>query len=262
MRSGQEAETDVHARDIRLFSTKDSVAAVDSPIKLLILRLAAEGPVPFDRIVEETKKAKSTISVHLRDLERAGLITMHPDPDDSRKRFIVLSSNAIGTLTNVDRDAPISPHVHRHGNGEQPFSDEDIVSFFRYCVQVFRTQAMNMGINLDPVLQRTGAEVGRALAPKVAGGTVEDVVHRMDTFWQAHGLGAITLAGTAPLTLEVQGCFECEDLPVTGHGACSFDIGVLTAIFSHHLKTPVIVVEQRCYSSGSDRCIFVITVQS
>jgi predicted hydrocarbon binding protein len=249
----------VHDEDVRLFSTPDTVVAVDSPIKLRILELAAAGPVPFDLIVERTQKAKSTISVHLRDLERSGLITSLPDPYDSRKKTITLSSNAIGRLTNTDRDVKIPVH-HRHGaGGDQPFSDDDIVSFFRYCVLTFRTQAMVMGINIDPVLGRTGEQVGTILAPRVAGDTVEDVVKKMDVFWQAHGLGAITLAGTDPLTLEVHGCFECEDLPVTGHGACVFDIGVLTAIFSSHLKCPVTVVEERCYSSGDGRCIFVIS---
>jgi len=244
--------------DVRLFSTPDTVVAVDSPIKLHILELAAGGPIPFDLIVERTKKAKSTISVHIRDLERSGLITSLPDPRDSRKRTITLASDAIGRLTNTDRN--VSPTQHRHGTeGDQPFSDDDIVSFFRYCVLTFRTQAMIMGINIDPVLGRTGEQVGKVLAPKVAGVTVEEVVTKMDAFWQAHGLGAIALAGTAPITLEVHGCFECEDLPVTGHGACVFDIGVLTAIFSAHLKCPVTVVEERCYSSGDERCIFVIT---
>jgi predicted hydrocarbon binding protein len=248
----------VHAEDVRLFSTNDSVVAVDSPIKVRILEMAAAGPVPFDQIVEHTQRAKSTISIHIRDLIRSGLITSHHDPRDSRKRIIMLSSDAIGRLTNTDRDVKVHVHDHHGTGGDPPFSDDDIVSFFRYCVLVFRTQAMVMGINIDPVLGRTGEQVGRVLAPRVAGETVEDVVQKMDAFWQAHGLGAITLAGTGPLTLEVRGCFECEDLPVTGHGACVFDIGVLTAIFSYHLECPVTVVEERCYSSGNDRCIFVI----
>lgn len=245
--------------EVRLFSTKDNVLAIDSPIKVRILELAGSGPVPFDTIVEDTGKAKSTISVHVRDLEQAGLITSSPDPRDSRKRLIALSSAAIGRLTNADRRAKASPHIHRHGKRGETFSDDDLVSFFRYCVRVFRSEAMAMGINLDPVLEKTGAEVGETLAPKVAAPAVGDVVKKMDAFWQAHGLGAITLAATDPITLEVRGCFECEDLPVTGHGACAFDIGVLTAIFSHHLGCPVTVVEEQCYSSGDERCIFVVT---
>lgn len=244
--------------DIRLFSTKDTVIAIDSPVKVRILGLVSAGPVPFDTIVEQTGKAKSTISVHLRDLEQAGLVTSAPDPRDSRRRLVALSSAAIGRLTNADRHARTPAHLHAGGKNDAPFRDEDIVAFFRFCVRTFRSQAMAMGINLDPVLEKTGREIGNVLAQKLGGGTTDEVVRKMDTFWQAHGLGEIAMAGGEPLTLEVRGCFECQDLPVTGHGACAFDIGVLTAIFSHHLGRPVTVTEERCYSSGDDRCIFAI----
>ena len=247
--------------DVSLFSTNDSVVAVDSPIKIRILELVSAGPVPFDLIVERTGKAKSTISVHIRDLIHSGLVTSHPDPEDSRRRVIELSSDVIGRLTNTDREAGTHTPNHHGSSGDQPFVNDDIVSFFRYCVLVFRTQAMTMGINIDPVLERTGRQVGEVLAPQVAGDTVEDVVQKMDAFWQAHSLGAITLSGTEPIRLEVRGCFECEDLPVTGHGSCVFATGVLTAIFSFHLDFPVTVVEERCYSSGDGHCIFVITPQ-
>jgi len=257
-----ESETGVHDGDIRLFSTRNTVVAIDSPIKLRILSLVSEKPQLFDRIVEETRKAKSTISVHLRDLERAGLISIQPDREDSRRRLIALTSDTIGRLTNTDRDARLPAHITRRMAADPSFDDEDLVSFFRYCVRVFRTQAMTMGINLDPVLEKTGAEVGRVLAPRVAGRTVEELVQRMDAFWQAHGLGKITLTNTLPLTLEVRGCFECEDLPVTGHSACSFDLGVLRSVFSFHLQSEVTVVEEQCYSSGDDRCIFVITARA
>lgn len=252
----------VHEEDVRLFSTRDAVVAVDSPIKVRILELVSAGPVPFDIIVERTGKAKSTISVHIRDLIRSGLIISQPDPRDSRRRVIMLSSDAIGRLTNTDRDIAIPVQDYNGAGDDQTFRDEDIVSFFRFCVLVFRTQAMALGINIDPVLERTGQQVGMVLSRRVAGCTPEDVVKKMDMFWQSHGLGSVYLAGTDPLTLEVKGCFECEDLPVTGHGACVFDIGVLTAIFSYHLGSPVRVVEERCYSSGDGRCIFVITPQS
>jgi len=259
VKTRREQAPGMYAEDVRLFSTNNAVVAVDSPIKVRILELAAAGPVPFDQIVTCTQRAKSTISIHIRDLIRSGLITSHHDPRDNRKRIIMLSSDAIGRLTNTDRDVDIHVYNHQGAGGDPRFSDDDIVSFFRYCVLVFRTQAMVMGINIDPVLGRTGELVGRVLAPRVAGETVDEVVQKMDLFWQSHGLGAITLAGTGPLTLEVSGCFECEDLPITGHSACVFDIGVLTAIFSYHLNCPVKVVEERCYSSGNDRCIFVVT---
>jgi predicted hydrocarbon binding protein len=258
MTTKREQAPGVHEADIRLFSTWDAVVAVDSPVKVRILELVSSGPVPFDVIVERTGKAKSTISVHVHDLIQSGLVISVPDPLDSRRRVIMLSSDAIGRLTNTDRHIANIVQAYSGDGDEQTFRDEDIVSFFRFCVLVFRTQAMALGINIDPVLERTGQQVGMVLARRVAGDTPGEVVEKMDAFWKSHGLGSIMLASRDPLTLEVKGCFECEDLPETGHGACVFDIGVLTAIFSYHLERPVRVVEERCYSSGDGRCIFVI----
>jgi DNA-binding transcriptional ArsR family regulator len=99
MKPRRERGEPIRAGDVRLFSTAENVVALDSPIKVRILEIAGTGPVAFDRIVEETGKAKSTISVHIRDLEHAGLITSRPDPHDSRRRVIALSSSAIGCLT-------------------------------------------------------------------------------------------------------------------------------------------------------------------
>ncbi|HOJ97088.1 MAG TPA: 4-vinyl reductase [Methanospirillum sp.] len=243
--------------DIRLYSSRDRVMAVDSQIKKRILELLQERDYSFDELVSLCGRAKSTISVHVHDLISTGLIASQTDPDDNRKKILTLSSTPIGRLTNLDRHA-----VVREENIEKsaalPFEPGDIASFFRWGVRVFRTEAMALGINIDPVLERTGWEIGRVLVPLVYDPDLSQMVHAMHEFWSVHGLGSVTLSGSDPIALTVQGCFECEDLPVTGHGACSFDIGVLSAIFSNFLKGPVRITEIECYSAGNDHCRFII----
>ncbi|MDD1723681.1 MAG: ArsR family transcriptional regulator, partial [Methanospirillum sp.] len=208
--------------EISLFSTKERVMAIDSQVKKKILQLLGEKEILFDEIVELCGKAKSTISVHVRDLENAGLISSRPDPADNRRKILSLTSDPIGKLSNTDRNAPprTSP-----GNGVLPFTPGDIASFFRWGVLTFRIQAMAVGINIDPVLERTGWEMGTVLSPLVQDPDLSVMVGKMHDFWETYGLGSIALSGENPILLTVTGCFECEDLPVTGHGACSFDIG-------------------------------------
>jgi len=247
--------------DIQLFSSRNRVMAIDSQVKKRILELLQSRDHSFDEIVTLCGKAKSTISVHVHDLLKAGLISSHTDPDDSRKKILSLTSHPIGRLTNLDRHAPV-----REDKGEVsarlPFEPGDIASFFRWGVRVFRTEAMALGINVDPVLERTGWEIGRVLAPLVYDPDLSRMVEKMHEFWSVHGLGSVTLSGSDPISLTVQGCFECEDLPVTGHGACSFDIGVLSAIFSGYLNEPVRITEIECYSAGHDHCKFIIEQKS
>lgn len=259
MTSRRETGFGVEKKDVSLFSTKENVISVQSPVKVQILEMIAAGVISFDEIVSRTKKAKSTISVHLRDLEEAGLIHSSPDPTDYRRRLITLTSSPIGRLTNTDR------HVHPReisGSGVNlPFTPGDISSFFRYVVLVFRTEAMLLGINIDPVLERTGAKVGGVLGPLVIDPDIHEMVRKVAEFWSDHHLGSVSLVSLDPITIRVTGCFECEDLPETGHGACAFDTGVLTALFTMYLKKPVTVVEEECYSSGKDHCSFIVYEQ-
>lgn len=243
--------------EVTLFSTKTSVVAIESPIKRQIIRIISAGEISFDEIVSRTGKAKSTISVHLRDLEASGLIISRPDPEDHRKRLLLMNSQPIGRLTNTDRKP--AEQLFKMNSGVLPFTEGDIASFFRYALRIFRTEAMNLGMNIDPILERAGMRIGTVLTPLISDSTLPGKISKMDTFWQSYGLGKITLVSVDPLTLRVEGCFECQDLPVTGHGSCAFDIGVLSSLFSDEFQGKPEVVEVECYSSGFDHCTFVIT---
>jgi uncharacterized protein len=243
--------------EVTLFSTKTSVVAIDSLIKRRIIRIISGGEISFDEIVSRTGKAKSTISVHLRDLETTGLISSRADPEDHRRRLLSMNSEPIGRLTNIDRKE--AQQQIRDEEGKLPFTEGDIPSFFSYTFRVFRTEAMNLGMNIDPILNRGGLRIGRVLAPLVSDQTLTGKVAKLNDFWESYGLGKISLVNTNPLTLRVEGCFECQDLPVTGHGSCAFDIGVLSSVFSEEFQQNPEVVEVECYSAGFDHCTFVIT---
>jgi len=243
--------------DIALFSTNTDVIAIESPVKGIILGIIAAGDISFDEIVTRTGKAKSTISVHIKDLQEAGLISSHSDPNDRRKKIMSLTGKPVGYLTNTDR-APARKQIEKPLK-RLPFTDGDIASFFRYMLRIIRTEAMNSGVNTDPILEQAGNRIGTVLLPLISDENLERKVQKMDSFWQKYGLGTIALLNDNPITLKVHGCFECEDLPITGHGACSFDTGVLSAVFSTETKGNPSVVEIECYSSGYDHCTFVIT---
>ncbi|PWR70790.1 V4R domain-containing protein [Methanospirillum stamsii] len=252
--SGTEPDAD---GEILLFSSKNRVMAIESEVKKKILELLQERDYSFDEIVTKCGKAKSTVSVHIRDLINAGLITSRIDPFDNRKKILTISAIPIGSLTNIDRNAP-TREERLTESSTLPFTPGDIPSFFRWGVRLFRTEAMALGINVDPVLERTGWEMGTILAHLVYNPDLSGMVKNMSDFWQEHGLGTIILSSTDPVSLTVHGCFECEDLPITGHGTCSFDIGVLSAIFTNYFHSPVQITEVECYSAGDDHCRFII----
>ncbi len=238
-----------------LLSTRDRAVAIGSPVKVRILDLAKEGPIQLELVIEKTGKSKSTITKHVSDLESAGLIASRPDVRDRRRRIIELTSERIGELTAPERLHPPLPDRTKLAAA---FKARESVAFLRSVHALLRAQAMILGINLDPLFRRIGEMVGESIAEILMDDTTEGLVAKMDTFWRAHGLGRITLAGTDPIAIEVRECFECQELPQTGRSACFFEMGTITSIFSRHLGQPMIAVEQECYSRGDSRCFFLV----
>jgi hypothetical protein len=72
-------------------------------------------------------------------------------------------------------------------------------------------------------------------------------------------LGQIFVENLQPLTIRIYDCFECVNIPVIGRSACSFDSGILDAIFSAHFKQDMESNEIKCYAKGDEYCSFVIT---
>ncbi|MCK4798159.1 MAG: winged helix-turn-helix transcriptional regulator, partial [Spirochaetes bacterium] len=82
-------------RATTIFATKEGIVALDSPVKLQLLDILKEGTTSFEELVNQTGKAKSTISVHLNDLEKLNLIENKPSPSDKRKKFFVFNSQYV-----------------------------------------------------------------------------------------------------------------------------------------------------------------------
>lgn len=81
---------------VGLYSTANGISAVGSPVKVKILELLSRQEMAFDKLVQNSGRAKSTISIHLKDLAEAGIIDAKPDPEDGRKKIFYLHSLFLG----------------------------------------------------------------------------------------------------------------------------------------------------------------------
>ena len=233
---------------IGLFSTPAGIRAVESPVRVRILSVLSTKELPFDEIVSFSRRAKSTISVHLKGLEEDGIIASRPDPNDSRKKIFFIRSPSVGSLSEklvFPEDARITP-------GADPFD------FYRYMFRTIRVSLLTEGINIDPVLNEAGYRVGIALLPSLSGKDLGNVLRKTGAFWKKNNLGTVEVESVSPLCIRVYDCFECGSLPQLGRPACAFDSGILRAIFSKHFGADQKVDETACYAAGDDHCRFVI----
>ncbi|MCQ8905627.1 MAG: ArsR family transcriptional regulator [Methanothermobacter sp.] len=240
-----------------IFSTETGIEVIKSTVKSLILSELKRRELSFQDIVKITGRSKSTVSKHLSDLRKMGLIVEMPDPEDRRRKLFRINSKYLGKLTrnridDLDEEKTefLAEHLTRRG---------DPLEFFRLMFHVLRVELIKEGIDIDPVLHEAGKRIGQVIYQRIASEDLEDLLENLKKFWMINCLGVLEVESTEPLVIRDYDCFECRFLPQIGKSTCALDSGILEAIFSQYFKREVLVEETECYARGDGRCSFRIT---
>ena len=238
---------------IELFSTKDGVKVIRSPVRVKILAMLREGELSFDEIVNLSSKAKSTVSSHLKAMVQEGIINSRTDPQDARKKIFFIQSEYLGKIQREQLQEDISAYIQRYIS-----SENDPFEFFRLIFHTLRVSLLIQGVDIDPILHEAGLKVGETLYVKVKDPDMETFLGNIAQFWETHSLGAVEIKTLNPLTISVMDCFECSGLPYLGRPACAFDSGILEALFNTYYQQETRVKETKCYAMGDQHCRFII----
>jgi len=241
-------------RFIQIVASDQGLKSIDSQLKGRILEMLQERDMAFDEIVGRSGRAKSTISAHMKALSLAGITTMRPDPTDARKRIFSLNGRI---LVRANSNDPEMLWADRFFPDALP-PNATTRDIFRFILTSLRISLLSEGIHIHPILERAGNKAGAAIYPQVRAEGLSAFLENLSLFWSRFELGELEVEGYDPLTLVIRDCFECLDLPITGRPECSFDSGLLTALFSAHFNEKKRVIETHCYAMGSNLCRFEI----
>lgn len=239
--------------DALIFLKDGRTIVVDSPVRIEILRMVMEEDRRFDEIVKRIGRAKSTVSVHLRDMIDDGILAERVDETDARRKYLHLDARYLGAIAARGCEIP-------DGYEELPVLADGVgpAPVFRLIFNTIRTSLLHSGVNIEPVLFSAGIRAGDEVAGIVSDASYEKFMKKLFDFFRENELGEITVEQEYPLIIRISGCYECQDLPKIGRPACSFDSGLLTAIFTRQTGEEVDVTETHCYAAGDPFCRFVI----
>jgi DNA-binding transcriptional regulator GbsR (MarR family) len=65
--------------------------------------MLGDGELSFEEIVARTGRAKSTVSVHLRELVADGVLGARSDPGDGRRKYFYVEADYLGRLSETER---------------------------------------------------------------------------------------------------------------------------------------------------------------
>lgn len=237
-------------RNMMIFSTETGIVALESPVKLKILELLGRGTCSFDDLVEQSGKAKSTISVHLDDLEKLNLIQEKSYPDDKRKKYFFMNSVCVACS-----EVPMMKHYQRNLD-RFDISGLNGDSLLMHLFQTVRYGMEAYGFNPKPILKRLGRDIGTRIGNEFESDCQKDLLQELCVFWKAHKLGEIKITPGSP-SLIVTGCYHCSRMPNVGKTLCSMDEGILEGIFLSRLNLDYLIKETECFGTGYQHCKFV-----
>ncbi len=239
-------------RTTAILSTDNGVVALDSEVKLKILGLLANGTTSFDELVEKSKKAKSTISVHLHDLEELNLIQEKTFPGDKRKKYFVLNALYLAyseTPLRDQYDRQLDEIADSILQGDS--LREKLFCSFRFGMEAY-------GIDPKPILKKMGNDLGTKIGPGFKSRNREDFLDELASFWKNHELGDMTVIEGKIPALVVTNCHHCSRMSNVGKTLCSMDEGIMEGVFLSKLNMDYNVRETECHGTGYNHCKFVV----
>ncbi len=239
-------------RTTAIFSTDSGMVALDSPVKLKILGLLSNGAKSFDELVGKSRKAKSTISVHLHDLEELNLIQEKTYPNDKRKKYFVLNALYLAYSAPPLR----SQYNERLDNIVASVLGGDSLKANLFCSLRYGMEAY--GIDPKPILKKMGSDIGLKIGLRFKSDDCEGILNELSFFWKYHELGDMTFIESSELEIQVNNCYHCNKMPNVGKTLCSMDEGIIEGIFSSRLNQDYDVKETECCGIGHNHCKFLV----
>jgi predicted hydrocarbon binding protein len=241
-----------NGRTTVILSTNSGMIALDSPVKLKILEILENGTLSFDEIVERSNKAKSTISVHLHDLEELNLIQEKSFPNDKRKKFFVLNAIYLAysqTPSRKQYNKEMDTINLSNLNGSS--FKEKLFGTLRYGMEAY-------GIDPKPILKKLGTDIGTKIGHELKSRDSEGILEELSVFWSEHKLGNMTYMEGDKTEISINNCYHCGKMPNVGKTLCSMDEGIIEGVIFNKLKCVCKVVEIECFGTGHNHCKFIV----
>ncbi len=233
-----------------LYITPNGTVQVSSEVKLRILHELEEKDLSLTEMAKKVSKAQSTISVHLDSMVEAGLIAVHDDLQDNRKKYYTLISVPFGKSVQSSDDSRELAFKLLSKVAQDP--DKMMKSFSRFIFLGFD----GMGLNVDPMANILGFIHGAAMSGTLTGANLEDTIDNARNYFREIGMGEVSIFSSKPLTLIIK-----DNVPLTeGSARCliQYASGFFSRIMEDFTGKPYSMVSSEVFGTDYNYVRFVL----
>jgi len=148
-------------------------------------------------------KAKSTISVHLHDLQEMNLIIEKTFPNDKRKKYFVLNAIYLAYSEppiSLQYDTQMDIIASSIFDGDS--FKEKLFCSFRYVMEAH-------GIDPKPILKKLGKDIGIRIGRDFESKDRSSILEEISDFWKEQRLGDMTIKKGKEIQISVTNCYHC-----------------------------------------------------
>lgn len=228
---------------------------IKSPMKYEILELLRHDEMNFEDIANNTSKSKASVSMHLRDLRKEGIVNYKANPEDNRKKIFYLNSEYLGS---IDSNRIKLAKKDQTKLLIDEFIQNDEIDYIILLIHTFKSLLFEFGMDISPVLQKVGNYIGEYLYEKLKDDDLDIFLSNIARYWSENNLGELSYNIENNIEITCVDCFESVDSRKTGLPSCYLEKGMLETLFNKYFKFDLKILETKCYSMGDDRCVYEI----
>ncbi len=230
-------------------SGKPKLVQVSDPLHMKILNELAKRPMSTTEISDMTKKAQSTLSIHLDQMTVQNLISAEYDKNDSRRKIFTLSGKKIA----FTKDAVPNCQVAVDKNIDLALTGKD--KLYKYLADSMQVTLECSGLDISPLMETFGSYVGNRLSNVIKATRVEDAIKELQEFYERNDIGAVSIYTFLPLTIIIK---TEEEFPIKMDSFNSFNQGVFKTILSSIVGKKYVVTKSEIFGTGNNYFKFII----
>lgn len=209
--------------DFELYYTKNGLVQVSNDVRRQILHELADRNLSLSDLAKVIKKAQSTLSVHLDKMVSEGLIVVHDDPEDSRRKVYSLVSVMLAYSKEPSDEAMTLAMKVLSEVADDPVKTRDALARFIFL------GFDGLGLSVGPMASILGSIHAMALSGSLTGKTLEDTVANARDYYKRMGFGEASVYSLKPLSIIIKDdtSFTEDSAKSLGHYATGFFSKVL-----------------------------------
>ncbi len=184
--------------DFELYYTKNGLVQVSNDVRRQILHELADKNLSLSDLAKIIKKAQSTLSVHLDKMISEGLIAVHDDPEDSRRKVYSLVSVMLAYSKEPSDEAMSMAMRVLSDVADDPVKTRDALTRFIFL------GFDGLGLSVGPLASILGSIHAMALSGTLTRKNLEETVANARDYYKKMGFGEASVFSLKPLSIIIK----------------------------------------------------------